>query len=116
MKFNKSHFYIIIAIGAQSCSLILSKKASMTGEGITLYFNIFYILSLFFLGIQALVWQQALKIIQLNIAYSMMSLVFIIVPCVSFYFFNESLSLNKVIGICLILIGSIIMNSRSKND
>lgn len=102
--------YIVIAILAQSASLILGKYAGLSGIGLEKYLNIYYVASLGALGIQAIFWQQALKSTPLSVAYPMLSLVFVIIPFASYVFFNESISLFHILGTIFILLGTFIIN------
>jgi len=109
MKGNSAVIYVFIAIFSQSASLILAKFAALNSDGLGRYLNFWYLGSLFSLGIQALVWQQALKGLPLSVAYPMMSLVFAIIPLISFFAFNESLSWLQLIGTATIMFGTILI-------
>jgi len=100
-------WYIVVAILAQSTSLLLAKNASIGATGINRYLSIWYLGSLTALGVQAIVWQQALKRYPLSFAYPFMSAVFLIIPVVSVVVFDESLSAGQVVGAVLIAAGTV---------
>ena len=68
-----------------------------------------YIGSLGALMAQALVWQQALKRYPLSVAYPFMSVVFLIIPAVSFFVFNEAISIGQITGAGLIAAGTVLV-------
>lgn len=105
--------YVFIAIIAQSMAAILGKYAAISYMGIYRYINIFYIGSLFSLGVQAIVWQQALKKYELSKIYPFMSMVLIIVSIFAFYIFDENIDLKKICGIALICIGCFFLGRES---
>lgn len=70
-----------------------------------------YIFSSFFSAFLAsLTWMAALKEFDLSKAYPFMSLSFVCVLFLSHFFFRETISIQKVIGTVLILIGIIIVS------
>ncbi|MGL1890233.1 MAG: EamA family transporter [Spirochaetaceae bacterium] len=110
------YVFVLIAVLSQSASLFLGKSAALYGHGIYRYINVFFVGSIVTLGIQAIVWQQALKRIPLSIAYPMMSLVFVVILLLSFLVFKENVTFLQVVGTFLILVGTIVMNIGSKNE
>lgn len=70
-----------------------------------------YIFSSFFSAfIASLTWMAALKEFELSKAYPFMSLSFVCVLVLSFFIFKESISLQKIIGSILIIIGIIFIS------
>jgi multidrug transporter EmrE-like cation transporter len=74
--------------------------------------NPWVISSLFAAFLAFLCWVAALSKFELSFAYPFMSLSFILVMLMSALFFNESITVFKVAGITLIVIG-IIVGSRT---
>lgn len=60
----------------------------------------------------SLTWMAAVTKFEISYAYPFMSLAFVLVLIFSVYFFNEALSLSKIIGLGFIILG-IIVTSRS---
>lgn len=62
----------------------------------------------------ALYWMSAIKHLQLNIAYPLMSLSFVLVFIFSSFLFNEKIYGIQIIGIILILTGVSLIGSSAK--
>lgn len=106
--------YLFLAVIAQTTALILGKTAGLNYTGFSRYLSIEYIGSLTALMGQALVWQQALKKYPLSIAYPFMSIVFLIIPAVSYLVFNEQISSGQIAGAILIAAGTIQLTRAAK--
>ncbi len=66
----------------------------------------FYIFSGFLSAyIASLFWMIAIKKLQLNVAYPLMSLSFVLVFLFSTFFWNEKASISQIIGVLFILSG-----------
>jgi uncharacterized membrane protein len=73
-----------------------------------------YIFSSFFSAFLAsLTWMAALKEFDLSKAYPFMSLSFVCVLFLSYFFFRETISYQKIIGTTLIVVGIIIVSKSS---
>jgi multidrug transporter EmrE-like cation transporter len=101
--------YVMLALFFQSAALVASKYASTRNVGINRYLCPEYLSALIFLVLQALVWQQALKKKPLNVVYPYMSIIYVIIPIISFFFFGEPITINQVIGSSVIITGIIVM-------
>ena len=101
--------FVSLAILAQSGSLVLLKLAAISGAGVDRYLSIWYVSSLLALGVQALVWQQALKRLPLSFAYPMMSVVFVIIPGASYLLFDETIAALQILGTGLIISGTVLI-------
>lgn len=106
--------FLVIAIVCQVCSVVLAKTAAISYLGIDRYTSLEYIGSLVALMVQALVWQQALKRYPLSVAYPFMSAVFLIIPAVSFFVFDEPISAGQMAGAVLIAAGTVMLNRTVK--
>jgi multidrug transporter EmrE-like cation transporter len=72
-----------------------------------------YIFSSFFAAFLAsLAWMAAVTKFEISYAYPFMSLAFVMVLILSYYIFNESLTLYKVLGLTFIIIGIIIASKK----
>lgn len=68
-----------------------------------------YIFSSFFAAfIASLTWMAALTRFELSFAYPFMSLAFAVVLVSSYFLLSESLTLNKALGIVIIIIGLVV--------
>lgn len=68
------------------------------------------IIGVLLFGTSFLLWIKVLTQNELSSAYPMVSLGYIIVTILSFALFKESMTVNKVLGIGLIVFGVIILN------
>lgn len=84
--------------------LIVGKLASKE-QVLSLKFILFFMLELFIFGIYAVLWQQLIKRMDLNKAYSAKGTVILWTLLWSWLFFEESIKLNNVIGALVILLG-----------
>jgi drug/metabolite transporter (DMT)-like permease len=93
-----------------SLSTVVAKFAS--GEDfLSLKFIMLYAVEIAILGVYAILWQQVIKKFDLSIAYAnrAMALLWSIVWAI--VFFHESITINNVIGVIIVIIGTIIVNS-----
>jgi len=107
--------FILLSIVFQSAGGILIKYAALTlGEvfahPLSVISNLFYLLSLLCLLLQALVWQQALIHYPLSFAYPFMSLVNFVILLFSAILFNEGITMTNIIGLCLISVGITVLS------
>jgi multidrug transporter EmrE-like cation transporter len=87
---------------------------SLTAKVIVLFlqFKNIWILSSFAAAfVAALCWMAAITKLELSIAYPFMGLTFLLVLFLSYFVFNEPLTLPKTAG-CLLIIFGIIVSSR----
>ena len=101
--------YVLAAVVCQSLSLCFIKFAALSAAGEVKYLTGWYFGSLLALGVQALFWQQALRRLPLSAAYPMMSLVFVVIPIISFFIFGESISVLQAAGTGIIAAGTILL-------
>lgn len=109
---------IIFSIFFQAASGICGKYAAMTVKDASPFITVtngFYLLSLVFLMLQAIVWQQALIHYSLSYAYPFLSLVNFIILIFSGILFHEPITAYNVLGLILISFGILVL-SRSSGD
>jgi len=114
---NRYFFFIIVSILLQSCNAILKKYAATSIHEvtiITIVTNVFYILALVCLFLQAVVWQQALNHYPLSFAYPFMSLVNFVVLVTSAVLFHEGVTVTNVLGLVIISLGITILSRQAK--
>lgn len=75
--------------------------------GVMKFVNPPMLFGFFFYGLSSIIWVLVLRKVQLSYAYPMISLGYIIVFIASYFLFNESLNLYRLIGIAFILTGII---------
>ena len=105
--------FIILSIAFQSLGGIFGKYAALSLPApslIGIMTNTFYILSLGFLVLQAIVWQQALIHFPLSVAYPFMSLVNFVILFASAILFHEGITLANIMGLVLISVGIAVLS------
>lgn len=103
--------HIIVFI--MSTAGIFSKLAA--GEPMfSIRFIVFYACEIVILGIYALGWQQVIKSVPLTTAFANKSVGILWTTIWGVVLFNETLSAGKVIGIMMVLIGSILFSLDKK--
>ncbi len=86
------------------CSKIASAK-----EFLSFDFILFYGLVLFILAAYALLWQQIIKLVPLNIAYTNKSVTLVWGMVWGVVVFKEQITIANVIGAAVVLIGVLLM-------
>ena len=56
-------------------------------------------------GVSVLLWIATLSRVEVSLAYPMLSLGYIVAALAGWYFFDESLTLQRIIAICVIIVG-----------
>lgn len=119
MKTGLNFSFIILSILFQSASGIIGKYATLSLSSnpslIEILTNIFYILGLLCLVLQAIVWQQALRFFSLSFAYPFMGLVNFFVLLYSAVFFHEGVTFFNIAGLIFILFGILVLSQEMEN-
>lgn len=102
-------FLIVSCVLAISIGQLLFKKVSINVNQNNSLFSIgvfgTFSLAIFIYGLATLFWIYILKTTPLNQAYSFMALSFVFVTIGSYWFFNEIITSQFIIGLLLIIIG-----------
>ena len=70
-------------------------------------------LAVFILGVYALIWQQIIKRFDLSIAYANKATTLLWSLVWGFTIFNETITPAKIIGVVIVFVGVVIMNSEA---
>ena len=91
---------------------IMAKFASAgeTLEKIILFFG----LDLLLLGVYAILWQQMIKIFDLSVAYANRAMALLWSAVWARIIFGEHVSLKQMLGIVLVIIGTVIINTEKQ--
>jgi drug/metabolite transporter (DMT)-like permease len=103
-------FALQAVIVIYTLSGVFAKLAS-SQPFMSLGFILFYGLEIFILGIYALLWQQIIKRVDLSLAYANRAIAIIWSMLWAFLLFHESITLQNIIGVVIIVIGTMIVNS-----
>ena len=109
---------ISLSIALRSLATIFAKKAALYSAGnsvINIVLNGWFLMEIIALILQALVWTHVLMRLSLSKAYPYMSLVFVLNLLAAWLIFNESIKVNHVLGVIVIIIGVIIVRGNSES-
>ncbi|MCT7527179.1 EamA family transporter [Aliarcobacter cryaerophilus] len=108
-------FLTVSCVLAISIGQLLFKKVSININQSDRLFSFevlgTFSLAIFIYGLATLFWIYILKSIPLNQAYSFMALSFVFVSMGSYWFFNEKITLNIIIGLVLIILGLLFISN-----
>lgn len=92
---------------------IVGRKASGAGM-FSMEFILFYGLDVVILGIYAICWQQMIKKFDLSIAYANRAMAILWTGLWALVLFGEAISIKQIIGIVLVVAGTVIVNWQSE--
>lgn len=92
----------------------VASKFAAAGEFLSLRFILFYGLEIALLGVYAILWQQMIKKFDLSIAYANRSIALLWSMMWAVIFFQEHVSVKNIIGVLIVIAGTIIINSDGK--
>ena len=87
----------------------MGKKAS-GAEIMSFEFILYYGLDVFILGIYAICWQQMIKKFDLSVAYANRAMAILWTGLWAVVIFRESLSAKQIVGIVVVMLGTVIVN------
>ncbi len=96
-------------------SSVMSKQASAHGEQLFL-FLFFFGLEFVLLGIYAVLWQQMIKRFELSVAYANRSMAVVWSMVWAVVFFHNTITIKNMIGVLLIVIGTMIINIQDTKE
>lgn len=115
-------FMILISVLLNCAAQVLIRKGmlqigemtirSMISNIGTLITNIWLWIAMFCYAVSILLWMSILSKIEVSFAYPFLSIGYIISAVIGYFFFQESLSIIRIMGIIVICIG-VILISRS---
>lgn len=93
-------------------SSVMAKLASTGGtlSRVVLFFG----LDLFCLGVYAILWQQMIKRFDLSVAYANRALALAWSAVWALLIFGEKISRKQMLGICVVLVGTVIINTEKR--
>lgn len=96
-----------------SINSVIAKYASLQ-ETFSIPFLILYAAELGVLGVYAILWQQVIKRMELSIAYSNKAVVLLWGMLFGSVLFDEQITLTKVAGILLVIVGIVVLNGKEE--
>lgn len=117
MKKNNFAFFLLMhaAFLIYSFYTVLGKIAAKY-DFLSPHFCIFYCILIFILFIYALLWQQVLKVIPLSFATANKASTIVWGMLWSFLFFQEEITVKKIVGAVIIIIGIILLSSTTNTE
>lgn len=106
----KSIILLQLIVILYTFSSVAGKLAS-SKEIFSVGFFIFFGIELFILGIYALLWQQIIKRVHLSVAYANRAMAILWSMLWAFAFFHENITPKNLIGVAIVIIGTVIVNS-----
>lgn len=102
-----------LVIAIYTLSTVCAKFASGQ-EFMSFQFILYYVIEMMILGVYAIIWQQLLKKFDVSIAYAnkAMGLLWSIVWAI--LIFNDTITIKNVIGVLIVIIGTIIVNNEDE--
>lgn len=100
-------------IGVYTLSTVAAKFAS-NQEFFSIGFIVCYGIEIFILGIYAILWQQIIKKFEISVAYANRAMALLWSILWALVFFHEEITINNVIGVIIVIIGTIIVNRDDK--
>lgn len=91
-------------------SSVMSKEAS-AADGDLRRFVFFFGMEFVLLGIYAVLWQQMIKRFELSVAYANRSMAVVWSMIWAVVFFHDTITIQNVIGVLLVVIGMFIINT-----
>lgn len=94
----------------------IAAKFAAAQELLSLKFCLFYGIEFLILGIYAVCWQQIIKKFELSIAYANRAMVIVWSMLWAVLIFKDTITLQNILGIALIVIGTVIVNKDTKEE
>lgn len=89
----------------------VAAKFASGSDFLSLNFILFYGIEIAILGVYALIWQQIIKKFDLSVAYANRSIAILWSMLWAFLIFKEDISVQNIIGVLVVIAGTIIINS-----
>lgn len=96
-------------------SSVMSKAASASGDHLLRFF-LFFGMEFVALGVYALLWQQMIKRFELSVAYANRSMAVVWSMVWAVIFFHDTITVQNVAGVVLVVIGIWIINTDTEVD
>ena len=102
-------------IALYSLSTVMSKFAAEE-EFLSFKFILFYGIEIAILGVYAILWQQIIKKFDISVASANKAMAVLWSMLWAILFFHDNITINNVIGIVIIIIGTLIVNSDNREE
>lgn len=106
----KSVIILQLVVMVYTLSGVAAKGASGY-DMLSWQFIFFYGVEIIILGVYAILWQQIIKKFDLSIAYANRSMAIVWSLIWAVVFFGEEITVNNIIGVFIVLAGTMLVNS-----
>lgn len=117
MKCKKTLLIQILAIQAivaiYSFSTVVAKFASRQSF-LSWQFITLYVIEIGILGVYAILWQQMIKKFPISVAYANQAIGLLWTLLFAVIFFQERITIQNVIGVIIVIAGTMIVNSEDE--
>lgn len=98
---------IFLVVIFNSLAQLSMKASALYSTDIDIFgvLNLWFIVAIVCLAISFLCWHAALRMKPISFLHPFASLVYILVPALSAFIFNDTISLKYIVGICCIISG-----------
>jgi undecaprenyl phosphate-alpha-L-ara4N flippase subunit ArnE len=105
---------ILVTILLRSMAAACAKEAALTSVGhgpMAMVVNVWFVAEIFALFLQAITWAFVLRRHALSLAYPFISLVFVVNMATAWLLFGETIRIQHIVGIAVILVGVAIVST-----
>lgn len=110
-KYSLKEFFILQLIVMIYTLSGVAAKFAAASKFMSVSFILLYGMEIAILGIYALLWQQIIKTFDLSIAYANKAVALLWSMLWAVLFFKESVNIKNIIGVLIVIGGTIIVNS-----
>ncbi len=115
MQSLKNIILLQAVIVIYTISSVMSKEASRS-EGNPTRFLFFFGMEFVILAVYAVLWQQMIKRFELSVAYANRSMAVVWSMVWAVIFFHNTITLQNIAGVLLVVIGTILVNSENAKE
>ena len=101
---------ILMKAGTNNIGYFEFNMANIVPVGMKLATEWHIVLALFCYALSVIIWILALSRVPVSIAFPLLSMAYIVTAVAAWYLLGEALSLTKVVGIVVIILGVIIIS------
>lgn len=108
MTLNAKHIFALLAVNLLYASTSLFTKYASQHEFLSVSYCLGLVGAIGVMGTYAICWQQILKHVELSTAYMFKGTSLIFIMLLAWMLFGEQITLNNIIGACVIIIGIVL--------
>lgn len=102
---------VLLKFGADKIGSLTFSAGSLFSDMLKIIKTPQIIIGMIFFGVSSLLWIKVLTRAELSLVYPLVSLSYIIVAVLSYFLLRENFTVPKILGIAVIIIGVLVLNS-----